>query len=56
MYMITKIISDPTVIMLESFFLKGRFMNRKRDIKTELNMRMGKANIGFVENIEIITA
>ena len=56
MYMITKIIYDPRVIMLESFFLYGRLMNKNSDISTELNMRMGNANIGFVENTEIINA
>ncbi len=52
--MITKIIYEPRLIKLESFFLYGKLINKNNDMSTELKVKIGNANIGSVENIEII--
>lgn len=42
--------------MFDNLFLKGSFRKMNRAMITEVNMRMGRANIGFSEKIPITSA
>ena len=41
-------------MIFDNLFLKGMFTNKNRPMNTELNIRIGIANIGYFENIPIM--
>ena len=42
--------------MLDNLFLNGSIRKMNKAIITDVNMRMGRANIGFYEKIPIMSA
>ena len=50
----TSIPSAIIFIILDSFFLNGKLTNKNTNIKTDKNIKIGNAYIGFVENIEMM--
>lgn len=50
----TKMISVATVTIFDSLFLNGLLMKMNNPIKTEVNIKMGSANIGYLVNTPII--
>lgn len=51
----TRIIYVMTVMTLDNFFLKGLLMKMKSPIKTEVNMRIGSANMGYLVKTPMMT-
>ena len=51
---ITNDIYVVTLIIFDNFFLKGLLINMNRPSKTEVKVRIGRANIGYVEKIPMI--
>ncbi len=50
----TNTISVPIVKMFESLFLNGMLTNKNKPNKTEVNIKIGIANIDYFENTPII--
>lgn len=55
MYTKTSETSVATVIILDNLFLKGLLMNIKSPSKTEVNIRIGRANIGSLVKTPMMT-